>query len=67
MGQTRTEEFRKDAVRILPAEQRLRAYSVEKLQYLDFENFRQKHTFAETHRGLPRKAPGNRNSALSPF
>jgi hypothetical protein len=25
----------------------LRAYSVEKLQYLDFENFRQKHTFAE--------------------
>jgi hypothetical protein len=27
----------------------LSANSVEKLQYLDFKKFRQKHTFTETH------------------
>ena len=45
------------------SEGRQRAYSIEKLQYFDFENFRQKHTFAEPQQGLPRKRPRSRNRA----
>lgn len=44
-------------VRAHCGERPVRADCVEKLPNRDFEDFRQKHIFAETLRGLPRKAP----------